>query len=249
MKILIYSLPRAGSHFLHGKLNRYLKNLGGMPILDYDGSRRKKWWTGPEWGYAISKVESNIVFFKKDSSMNNMKTLLANRIPHLDSIHNICLKFHYYDGIGELEREFASHFDKVIILKRRDLFERSLSEMFCNFSGYWNFPNETRPELLLKLKDNKIHINELHWRIAIERYKNPGYLMPTISGTEVFFEDLINVSDAKQFCEMVNLPYLDFSIQHSPSDGPSLEIGTAKYDMISNINELKEIYDEVIKTI
>lgn len=236
MKILIFGLPRTGSKRFREIVTSHTKSFLKTDTIFSPHEPKTK--------NAFRNINGRWV---RDGSLPEMsdEELIRHYTREL-SKHNtpIVMNLHYYNGIGDKEKELARQFDKVFVLKRKNTFEQVLSHRIAEAGGNCYVPDETQAKFIEQSKNcGGIELDEFLFINSLEQYlsiKNDCLEGATV----VYSEDFFNIKSNEDFYKLTNLPPVDNFDATSSTWTP--EFSTHKREMVKNYDRLYEIYLKVI---
>lgn len=227
MRILIFALPRTGSKFVSNNIIKYIDD----PTYQVDDM----------FNADFKSQEIELVNNRPRSTGVELKTFdefYDNRINVIKQIQGtLVVKCHYHSlhTRPDLIERLSEHFDKIIVVHRRDSFGQLLSHAISARINSW-LPGEAQELLKSRFVARPITVPVMQWIEMIEELKKCKR-MEFENATEVFVEDLYNSSD-EEFCKLLGLPHKEFGIKNDTK-----EFGDGKKLMVQNQHMLRVIYD------
>lgn len=258
MKILLLTMNRCGSKIMQVFLHDYLKQLGpSLSILNKLGHEMP---TGLDEfllphanvaGYRAFEQDDGFINFdynkKNDAEEECFRRLREIVKPHSKN----CVvrhkpAFREFENI-DLMNEIIDAFDKVVVLKRTDNFERVVSHGIAAYFDAFSTRDIGYEKALEEGIKNPIEIDPAFFK---RNYRWGHYFMNDYykkyyehkDVAEITFEKMITIKTSEEFCKELNLPPATFELRH---DVFPKEFGDIKYNMVKNLDQLREIADTI----
>jgi hypothetical protein len=249
MKIHIIAMPRTASKAVMTYFSSYLrekyKDIVSISDLEYGISDRSldemlnvehfRWFK-----YRV-KLENPYEIILTREKIDSIDSELNRR---LDIIRNLDAPYvaKYFPKMGyeTFAEQILTLSDRNYYIRRSDMFNHSLSMALSVETNSWikdNYQNS----VIEAAKNNPIRLrrgrytNIVKWLIYYDKHY-------TKNNPVIEFEDIISVDSAETFCDLFNLEYIDFEFKKYPA-----EFVDNKLQMISNINDLRNVFEEEIK--
>ena len=247
MKILLNVLPRTGSKWLNLNLFNYLEQTIRIPPMhEIYGIKN----TISDWFNYKKQTE---LFINGEIIMNgdNFKVLhnpinndeeCVKRLGLLkDCKLPLTIKEHPHNWYSLIAiEELKNNVDRYYTLRRKDTFEQGLSMSVCSYTNLW----QPGLEQLITIKKSIKSPFELDEKVFLQHLEmitlSNNYLDNQNPTKHLYFEDLILMDNPDLFCEYLGLPKVDFRMNYNSR----LEYGTAKKEMITNYDRLRELYQD-----
>lgn len=257
MKILILALNRSGSKIIQVFLHDYLKQLGpSQSFLNRDGHEMP---TGldefllPLTSYSYYRAfeqSDGLINFDYSKKIDNDEEECFRRLREIiKPLNKNCVikhkpAFRNFENIN-LMNEIIDSFDRIIVLKRMNSFDRVISHAIASHFDAFS-AKESKFEKAVEdgIKnpievDTDFFIRNYRWG---ENFINDHYkkYYEHKDFTEITFEKLITIETAEELCRELNLPFLNFDLRHNVFPK---EYGDLKYKMIKNLDQLRSLAD------
>ena len=248
MRIAIHSLPRSGTKSLQINFHRWLLSTQDNVLCPnawaglgepfnfnddefYNGTRKII--------YAFTNTE---LIFSSDAAnpLKPITTELGDRINILLRMPNswVFKRFILYKN-DPILYDTIVNVDRCIAVKRNDLFNHLISFVVAKKLEIWSL-HQGLADAVERHKNNKIVIDLEKFANAFEWFKGFYNFKWSKDFQIVNFDQMVKISSAKEFCEYFDLEYKEFEFHPF-----AIEYGNDKFDMIANLEELKELYDRL----
>lgn len=244
MKILVLAAPRTGSKFLTTNLVNYFGEeqvtksyfedllVPATDIFAYDYSHL---------GYHEIGLDHNHNIIKLPHEIPLIDTFFNNRFNVISSCTKPIIIKHHYRGDWRGDNysrllKMIEVFDKIIILKRKNVFEQLLSAELAEILNSWH-ASQRQAKLIAEAKINKLNIDEEKWVQHLQAFNktNDLQLGPAI---HVTFEDALTW-DCATFCQQLGLPTKDFLLNKQ-----EIEFGNNKLAIVKNLAKICQLFAE-----
>jgi hypothetical protein len=250
MKVLVLALPRSGTKILQSYLHHYLVAAGTTLHIE-------RWKNGlDEFLSPYTKNTSKFATVLNDeikfgepveNSIDEVRRRLTDIVA--PSTHNLVIKYPplFREGECELSLDVLNAFDKVVVLKRLNSFDVALSTgLAIALQSYLRTRyDQTQVELIKNTLRNPIAINadefkkiyNMNQQLINDEYKHH---YQHLDYCEITYDQLSTFRTSDEFCKHLNLPEINFPLEQHYQ----IEYADNKHDMISNLQELKDIIKE-----
>lgn len=249
MKILLNALPRAKSKWVCFNINEYLKAKYDFSSDLLIGKCRlplTDWFTKKDEGLSFSghiiKCYQDFLYISTNVKANDE---IQNRLDLLLDCHNpMSIKIHPTSWHELIAIQVISCIcDRYYTVRRRNILEQCISILTCEHTNAWN-PGSTLDSQISKCLDNPFIVDTTAFIKKLDFLKMQNdYLNQQTTAIHLYAEDMINITDAKDFCSYLQLPYVEFEIHN----GFNIEYGEKKSSMIKNYDQLMEIANAYFK--
>ena len=146
------------------------------------------------------------------------------------------LKYFPFSKYMSITDSVLDRVDNIYYLGRKDLFSHVLSCCISYQTNSW-IANKIQENIIRDKIQNKISIPPELFRTVLKEFQHYSNIC---IGKSVFeFDNIIQMRDAKDFCNMFKLEFVEFKFSNS-----DLEFTDNKELMINNIDELRKIMED-----
>jgi hypothetical protein len=243
MKTLVLSLPRMGSKQITFNLYRYLKARYGTvseiyPVRDIEPSLDELFNTGHH-RFKCTLVRENNNLIRTDNIILSLSDELDNRKKLVYELDGPYVIKHFPIVDRSITDFLLNCVDNTYVLHREDIFSTALSTCIGIISHSWiksDFQQMIIDDWLRVPIVVPAHIFSERVMQSI-RYKKT---FCTNNARKIEFNDICAATNSYEFCKLMDLEYIDFDFIMLGK-----EFGDNKEQMVSNIDELKGIYDKL----
>jgi len=246
IRILINCLPRSGSKCLQINLHNYLKSVsslvavkdnidGLIGVLDINDNIPR--YTKEK---LIGWTDTDVIFESYDISFSKSAEL-KRRVKLLEDSNEAWVIKRWNWVENDPIKDDLLRIAKNIAIIRSDQFNHALSLCLSHATNLWACGDDMNNGIQ-EYSKNKIYIDPGQF----ENYYNLFTIWNNQKWDNLVsvynFEDMICISNNREFCSFFSLDFSEFDFMPF-----NKEFGDHKFDMISNVNELKEISNSKIK--
>jgi len=255
MNIHIITMPRSGSKTVMQYMTLYYrekyKNLFVSTLI----STKDIIWQGLKSAWSVDEFLNHHhkgMFQGHAEILNRFEILVSDKkidsiekelISRLDIIQNLTEPYilkHFPRGYTHITDQLISIPANIYYITRDDIFNHTLSWALSQRLASW--VNNNHQKNMISLSENS--------PITVDHIAFRGLLRELLHFSKKFndgrpvirFEDIIALNNARDFCTLFNLDFVDFEFVKIGE-----EFGNHKLQMIANINELHDIYTEEIE--
>lgn len=245
MKILILAHERTGSKMVLHNVYRYMMARDMDPIsMIWDNDIGP--WYEPIVKHRAALLPTGDVRMVLTDDWNEpvpkLVEYINDRLPIWKTTdRNMVVKLHHDYLTTAEELAVLNCFDLIIHLRRKDVFAQSLSYVISNKLTHW-INNAAQREIVNRPTEHRMLVDVNYFRKIADRLylgsllKVPG---PCIS---IWTEDIVSTQCPLEFSTLCGLEPWDF---HMELD--TMEYGAAKNILVSNIQELRNEFDKIVK--
>lgn len=263
MKLLILSLTRSGSKLLQSYIHNYLKCCGSSQSFIIRNSNHEAFTgldeflsPGAEYSNVFAYIQENgIINFNYKKIVDPTKEAYRRIEEIIKPLKENCVVKHRpsFRDIDDknLSANVIESFDRIIILKRINSFERSLSQHIAtHFNSYSALDNRFKNAVNSALKDPIIideekFLQNYKWGVDFVNDNFKKFYQHK-DCVEITFEQLITLKKSKELCNCLKLPYANFELN---SNYFPKEYGELKFKMIKNLDRLKLLTTQINESI
>jgi hypothetical protein len=227
MKTLVLSLPRMGSKQITFNLYRYFRAKGDVsqiyPIIDIEPSLDEylNIW---HHRFKCKLIRNGTNLIRTDIPIE----IVSDEIEHRINI------------LKELNGPYViKHFPTVYTLYRNDIFSSALSVCVSEISKSW-IKSVYQQNIISKLLNVPITVPVNRFGDVIRQILQYNKTYYAVATHKIEFNDICAATNSYEFCKLMDLEYIDFDFIMLGK-----EFGDNKEQMVSNIDELKGIYDKL----
>jgi hypothetical protein len=250
MKIAINSLPRSGTKILQGNFQQYLKASGYAVLCpdSFDSIGEPFNFEDYENDLQVTKTGitgidgKKILFSKKHKNPVPLTEELKTRYVFLTGLKNSWVyKRTPFSNFDPILYESAVGLDKCIAIVKQNTFEHCISFVLARQLDIWSNGDSLR-SAIRNYTENKIKIELSDFSHFYKWFKDYNKIKWVKDIQVVRFEEMVKLSNSKEFCDFFHLPDTDFDFHPFV-----VEYGDNKINMISNMLELSELAKELDK--
>lgn len=251
MKIAINSLPRCGTKILQANFHRYLISTGRKVLCakNFDGILEPFNFTDTEiylrsTRTGISSIDDYKIHFLREYEF---------AIPLADEIRKRFLFLLNLDQSWVYKRtphskwdpilyESAVRLDKSVSIKRTNTFEHCISFTVAHYLNIWTTGTDLEKAINRHVTE-KIKLDTILFKRFYQWFTNVNKIKWVKDIQVVDFNEMVKVSNSTEFCEFFHIPYSEFDFHPF-----IVEYGDNKMNMVSNLEELREIATAIDNT-
>lgn len=235
MRILLNTIPRTASKWFHQNISEYYSIIENL-------SRKYKiegWFENFD---QISRLPHKIQTTEGYDTISPIFDDNCHELKHrlnllLNSESKFIIKIHPVDLISlNAIDSLKESCDYYYTIRKRNTIEQCLSIVAASSSGI-AFPSEAQRSKILELVDNPVNISFENFRGTMTWVKQKNEYLDSQDPTKhLYYEDLIQIKTADEFCSHLGLPYVNFEIKNNFG----IEHGDDKQKMIKNYDDLRK---------
>ena len=234
MRILINAMQRSSSKNLSNNLKFYLTKKFGcvnVPVLEnwFEFGQNR---IGNTNHYHMTVEDYQVKYEPLTTSYSEE---VAHRLNFLLSYENpIIIKLHPDNSDCQLASQTLSSKYMCYNLSKKDIIEQTFSWLITNLTRQY-VPGSAQKYEILKLSENPITISGNEFKKTLFFINQQNKKIQTLYNKKhLHYENLISITNAKEFCDYLDLPFVDFELHTNQG----LEYGESKKFMIANYNDL-----------
>lgn len=244
MKIAVIGMPRTATKTVLRNMSKYLEARYGVVSNLIDST------TGIVVPHLDEMLNSFIGHFQNQADLINDNVVLSNRpIVSIDDelakriglLRIIKLPFvvKHFPFSHQLQQMpgLTDSVDRVYYLSRRNTFEHALSFCISKQTHSWAVSDAQRSAIANAL-ENRIIIPADTFRKVTEGFNQ--YNLYLYGKKTIDFETIVKIRSSTEFCSIFELEEIDFEFRND-----DIEYGDNKLNMISNVDELMQIYKNI----
>lgn len=236
MRILVNAVQRSSSKMLTINLSSYLKhscNHTEVPILEnwFELGQNRVGNTN----HCHMTVENDMI------KMCPLETSYADEIEHrLNFLHTytnpLVIKIHPDNDDCHRASELLSQTFTCYNLTRRDIVEQTFSWVVTNLTREY-VPGQIQEKHIADISTDPIIVTGHEFQKILQYIDKQNTRVKQLPAQkQLYLEDLVSIHTAREFCDYLELPFVDFELQTSSG----IEYGAEKRRMIANFDELQK---------
>jgi len=247
MKIAINSLPRSGTKLLQANFHRYIKSAGYDALCpeSFESILEPFYFSKDdrELGSSVTRIESIDQYkinFKKYKFPRRVTDEIIERYKYLKSLKQSWVFKRTPKGrFDPILYQSVVELDKSVAIKRYDFFDHALSLSLAKKLDIWA-PTDQLNDAIKNHTIQQIKIEETEFAADYKWIKEYSKIKWVKDVQVVKFEEMVKLNNSKEFCDFFQLPFIEFNFHKF-----DIEYGDNKRKMISNIEELRLIANEI----